>query len=121
MHVVSLYHYKMAPISYRPWLISTIMLTQSSASNTMSVQSTSPSLRWVKPYLRSSILRFPQLSALKAFICLPGQGINYHAGTWHHPLVVLDEPAQFAMLVWEDGTREDCVEWPLPQPLIVTG
>jgi ureidoglycolate lyase len=62
----------------------------------------------------------PQLDGLKAFICRPGQGINYHAGTWHHPLVVLDTPAQFAMLVWEDGTKDDCVEWPLPQPLMVS-
>ena len=56
-----------------------------------------------------------------AFIGQPGQGINYRPGTWHHPLVVLDEPAQFAMLVWEDGGKEDCVEWRLPQPAIVTG
>jgi ureidoglycolate lyase len=63
----------------------------------------------------------PQLDGLKAFVCSPGQGINYRPGTWHHPLVVLDEPAQFAMLVWEDGTKDDCVEWPLPQPVIVTG
>lgn len=63
----------------------------------------------------------PQLSGLKAFICTPGQAINYHAGTWHHPLVVLDAPAQFAMLVWEDGGMEDCVVYPLPQPEIVTG
>ena len=63
----------------------------------------------------------PKLDGLKAFIGAPGQGINYHAGIWHHPLVVLDEPAQFAMLVWEDGGKDDCVEWPLPQPVIVTG
>ena len=63
----------------------------------------------------------PQLDGLKAFIGRPGQGINYHAGVWHHPLVVLDEPAQFAMLVWEDGSKDDCVEWPLPTSIVVTG
>ncbi len=63
----------------------------------------------------------PQLDGLKAFIGQPGQGINYRPGTWHHPLVVLDGPAHFAMLVWEDGTQQDCVEWRLPAPLIVTG
>lgn len=63
----------------------------------------------------------PVIAGLKAFIAAPGQAINYHAGTWHHPLVVLDAPAQFAMLVWEDGTKEDCVVHPLPDPLIVTG
>ena len=63
----------------------------------------------------------PDLTGLKAFIGLPGQAINYHAGTWHHPLVVLDAPAQFAMLVWEDGGKEDCVVSQLKQPEIVTG
>ena len=63
----------------------------------------------------------PDVTALKAFICLPGQAINYHAGTWHHPLVVLDGPAQFAMLVWEDGSRDDCVVVQLPEPQRVTG
>ena len=64
---------------------------------------------------------FPELAKLCAFTCMSGQGINYHAGTWHHPLVALDEEADFAMLVWEDGTGEDCVEWPLPTAVTVTG
>ena len=63
----------------------------------------------------------PVMGGLKAFICLPGQAINYHPGTWHHPLVVLDAPAQFAMLVWEDGSKEDCVVHPLTDREIVTG
>ncbi|MBS1149610.1 MAG: allA [Myxococcaceae bacterium] len=63
----------------------------------------------------------PELSGLKAFIGEPGQAINYHPGIWHHPLVVLDSPAQFAMLVWEDGSTEDCVLFPLTQPQLVTG
>ena len=63
----------------------------------------------------------PMLDGLEAFVCSPGQGVNYHAGTWHHPLVALDGPAQFAMLVWEDGTKEDCVVWQLPAPISVTG
>ncbi len=63
----------------------------------------------------------PVLGELMAFIGLPGQAINYHPGTWHHPLVVLDAPAQFAMLVWEDDSQEDCVVFPLAQPPTVTG
>lgn len=63
----------------------------------------------------------PDLAGLKAFIAVPGQGINYHADIWHHPLVVLDAPAQFAMLVWEDGSREDCVVARLAEPEIITG
>lgn len=50
----------------------------------------------------------PDLSGLKAFTCEPGQGVAYAPGTWHHPMVALDGPAEFAMLVWEDGTALDC-------------
>jgi ureidoglycolate lyase len=59
----------------------------------------------------------PDVAQLQAFIASPGQGINYNAGTWHHPLIALDEPADFAMLVWEAGTKEDCLEFPLSQPV----
>jgi ureidoglycolate lyase len=62
----------------------------------------------------------PDMGGLLAFTCEPGQGINYHPGVWHHPLVVLDGPAQFVMLVWEDRSREDCIVHQLPQPQIVT-
>ena len=62
--------------------------------------------------------RIPDILAhLEAFIALPGQGINYGAGTWHHPMVALDEPADFAMLVWEAGNEGDCLEFPLSQPI----
>lgn len=45
---------------------------------------------------------------LQAFICGPGQGVAYAPGTWHHPVVALDGPGEFAMLVWEDGSPKDC-------------
>lgn len=59
----------------------------------------------------------PDAAHLEAFIAGPGQGINYGAGTWHHPIAALDAPADFAMLVWEDGTANDCLEYPLPSPV----
>ena len=52
----------------------------------------------------------PELAGLRAFVCRAGQGINYRAGTWHHPIIALDAPAEFAMLAWEDGTAGDCEE-----------
>ncbi len=58
----------------------------------------------------------PDLDGLCAFVCGPGQGINYHAGVWHHPIVALDAPAELAMLAWEDGTAQDCVEHPFAAP-----
>lgn len=62
----------------------------------------------------------PDVAGLKAFLCKPGQGINYRANTWHHPIIALDAPADFAMLAWEDGTPLDCVEHPLDTPLGIT-
>jgi len=52
----------------------------------------------------------PDLDGLRAFLCLPGQGINYRPNTWHHPIIALDEGGEFAMLAWEDGSADDCVE-----------
>lgn len=51
----------------------------------------------------------PDVSRLQAFIAKGGEGINYHVGTWHHPMVALDKPAEFAVLVWENGSPEDTV------------
>lgn len=61
----------------------------------------------------------PDLSAMRAFVCSPGQGINYHVNVWHHPIIALDEPAEFAMLAFENGSADDCVEFPLSAPVTV--
>jgi ureidoglycolate lyase len=61
----------------------------------------------------------PDLDGLRAFVCGPGQGVNYLPGVWHHPIVALDAPAEFAMLAWEDGGPQDCEEHPLPEPIEV--
>jgi ureidoglycolate lyase len=62
----------------------------------------------------------PALDQLRAFVCGPGQGVNYRPGVWHHPIIALDGPADFVMLAWEDGTARDCEERPLAAPLLVT-
>ena len=61
----------------------------------------------------------PQWAGLRAFVAGAGQGINYAAGTWHHPFTALDGPADLAMLAWEDGTARDCEELALPEPITV--
>jgi ureidoglycolate lyase len=63
----------------------------------------------------------PDLDRLLAFLCGPGQGINYRRDVWHHPILALDGPAEFAMLAWEDGSAQDCVEHPLAEPILVLG
>jgi ureidoglycolate lyase len=61
----------------------------------------------------------PDWAGLRAFVASAGQGINYAAGTWHHPFTALDSAADLAMLAWEDGTKSDCEEVPLPEPITV--
>ncbi|MCU0696687.1 MAG: ureidoglycolate lyase [Myxococcaceae bacterium] len=55
----------------------------------------------------------PEVGGLRAFVCGPGQGINYRVGTWHHPIVALGADADFVMLAFEDGSPQDCVVQPL--------
>jgi ureidoglycolate lyase len=49
----------------------------------------------------------PDGSRAVAFLAGPGQGVTYHAGTWHHPLTILDRPGRFAVVMWRDGTQTD--------------
>ena len=62
----------------------------------------------------------PDVSVLKAFICTAGQGVAYKPDVWHHPILALDEPAEFAMIAYEDGSADDCVEYALAHPVVIT-
>lgn len=60
----------------------------------------------------------PDIEGLRAFVALPGQGVIYGANVWHMPLIVFGSaPAEFVMLVWEDGTPDDCVVAKLAEPV----
>lgn len=50
----------------------------------------------------------PDLATLRAFVATGRQGIAYHPGTWHHPLLALGHETDFGVLVWEDGGEGDC-------------
>ncbi|MFI5300840.1 MAG: ureidoglycolate lyase [Polyangiales bacterium] len=50
----------------------------------------------------------PDLSTLAAFVATGRQGVAYGPGVWHHPIVALDEPTDFACFVHEDGSADDC-------------
>ena len=53
----------------------------------------------------------PTPANLRCFMSRPGQGVNYAAGTWHHPLIALDAGGDF--LVIDRGgphAEEDCEE-----------
>lgn len=59
----------------------------------------------------------PDFAALEIFIANAGQSVNYNAGIWHSPLLVLDSPAEFVMLRWDDGGAEDTEYIAADQPI----
>ncbi|GGE41308.1 ureidoglycolate lyase [Agaricicola taiwanensis] len=46
-------------------------------------------------------------SDIRAFLTAPGQGVNYAAGVWHHPLLALHSSSDFAVL-GRRGPDENC-------------
>lgn len=59
----------------------------------------------------------PNPSKIKAFIASPEEGISYHPGIWHLPMMVLEKEGSFAMLMWESGTKQDCIIHNLNEPI----
>ena len=57
-------------------------------------------------------------SKIRAFISAPDQGVNYARGTWHHPLLCLQQPGRF-IVVDRGGDGHNCDEQMLKQPLSV--
>jgi ureidoglycolate lyase len=49
----------------------------------------------------------PDLARIRAFCVNGKQSINYRAGIWHCPLMVLDRHGQFTVVMWVDGTADD--------------
>jgi ureidoglycolate lyase len=51
----------------------------------------------------------PTAPSLRAFLAGPGQGINLRPGTWHHPLLALDDGGDFLVIDRAaDESPEDC-------------
>lgn len=46
---------------------------------------------------------------IKTFIAGPAQGVNYHAGTWHHYSLALDDVSDF-LVIDRDGPGHNCDE-----------
>ena len=62
----------------------------------------------------------PDLSQLCAFISDGSQGVNYRAGTWHHPLLTLEAPSDFAV-VDRIGTGHNCDVYQFPETFKIKG
>ena len=48
-------------------------------------------------------------AAPRAFLARDGQGINYHRGTWHHPLIALGGVSDF-LVIDRGGEGHNCDE-----------
>ncbi|MBK7143834.1 MAG: ureidoglycolate lyase [Xanthomonadales bacterium] len=50
----------------------------------------------------------------RCFLAANGEGVNYHAGTWHHPLIALDTVSDF-VIIDRGGEGANCDEINLVQ------
>jgi len=54
----------------------------------------------------------------RAFLAHDGQGVNYHAGTWHHPLLALEAVSDF-LVIDRAGPGNNCDEVELSETFTV--
>ncbi|HWS27540.1 MAG TPA: ureidoglycolate lyase [Xanthomonadales bacterium] len=54
----------------------------------------------------------------RAFLADRGQGVQYHRGTWHHPLLALDQGGDF-LIVDRVGKGDNCEEVRLAQSWVI--
>ncbi len=52
-------------------------------------------------------------SCVRAFVTNGHQGINYHRGTWHHPVLALGREAEF-LVIDREGSGDNCEEFFFP-------
>lgn len=60
----------------------------------------------------------PDVSQLRAFLTDGQQGVNYRVGTWHHPLLTLQSPSDFAVID-RIGTGQNCEVFQFSTPIQV--
>lgn len=60
-----------------------------------------------RPYL--IVVAEDPSSRPRAFLAAQGEGVNFRAGTWHHPLLALADDSRF-LIVDRDGTEPNCDE-----------
>ncbi len=64
----------------------------------------------------------PALASCRAFLAEGGMGVNFKPGTWHHPLLALDEVCDFLVVdrrFEPQCPRENLVEFPLEGELMI--
>jgi len=52
--------------------------------------------------------------AARFFVAARGEGVQYHCGTWHHPLIAIDQVSRFLVIDRADASSSDCEvrAWP---------
>lgn len=60
----------------------------------------------------------PAPSALRCFLARGTQGVNYAPGTWHHPLLALDETCDFLVLD-RSGAGSNCDEIMFEEQIVI--
>lgn len=55
----------------------------------------------------------PDLSSIRCFLSNGNQGITYHPGVWHHPLLSVDDGEDY-LVIDRKGPGENCDEVPMP-------
>lgn len=60
----------------------------------------------------------PDINQLCAFISDGSQGVNYRAGTWHHPLLTFEAPSDFAVID-RIGAGHNCDVYQFPVCLTI--
>lgn len=63
----------------------------------------------------------PNEQTLRAFFAQGHQGVNYHKGTWHHPLLTYSEGQGDFIVIDRIGKGNNCDEVDLSQCYVVTG
>jgi ureidoglycolate lyase len=63
----------------------------------------------------------PDIDGARLFVVDGTTGISYDADVWHHPMTVLDRPATFATVMFNDGGSgdEEFVELPVDIELTI--
>ena len=56
---------------------------------------------------------------LRAFITDGSQGVNYHRGVWHHPLIALQRESEF-LVIDRGGPRENCDVFDLEPGVVIS-
>jgi ureidoglycolate lyase len=56
-----------------------------------------------------------QVDQIRCFLAGKGQGVNYAPGTWHHPLIALNQPSDFLVVDRCNGTGNNLDEVRLGQ------